>query len=110
MTADLDFEQIDRSAIQYLREHLDPSFIKEYDDDEIFLYVMDLCDEYSEGMDDEEGFLDIDEMADFVSGRLSQDMAVKMHEDDAYDLISTLYDYYAEQGLVDILDADEDQE
>ena len=35
--ADLDFEQIDRSAIQYLREHLDPSFIKEYDDDEIFL-------------------------------------------------------------------------
>ncbi len=108
--ADLDFEQIDRSAIQYLREHLDPSFIKEYDDDEIFLYVMDLCDEYSEGMDDEEGLLDIDEMADFVSGRLSQDMAVKMHEDDAYDLISTLYDYYAEQGLVDILDADEDQE
>lgn len=108
--ADLDFEQIDRSAIQYLREHLDPSFIKEYDDDEIFLYVMDLCDEYSEGMDDEDGFLDIDEMADFVSGRLSQDMAVKMHEDDAYDLISTLYDYYAEQGLVDILDADEDQE
>ena len=108
--ADLDFEQIDRSAIQYLREHLDPSFIKEYDDDEIFLYVMDLCDEYSEGMDDEEGFLDIDEMADFVSGRLSQDMAVKMHEDDAYDLISTLYDYHAEQGLVDILDADEDQE
>ena len=108
--ADLDFEQIDRSAIQYLREHLDPSFIKEYDDDEIFLYVMDLCDEFSEGMDDEEGFLDIDEMADFVSGRLSQDMAVKMHEDDAYDLISTLYDYYAEQGLVDILDADEDQE
>lgn len=108
--ADLDFEQIDRSAIQYLREHLDPSFIKEYDDDEIFLYVMDLCDEYSEGMDDEEGFLDIDEMANFVSGRLSQDMAVKMHEDDAYDLISTLYDYYAEQGLVDILDADEDQE
>ena len=108
--ADLDFEQIDRSAIQYLREHLDPSFIKEYDDDEIFLYVMDLCNEYSEGMDDEEGFLDIDEMADFVSGRLSQDMAVKMHEDDAYDLISTLYDYYAEQGLVDILDADEDQE
>ena len=110
MMADLDFEQIDRSAIQYLREHLDPSFIKEYDDDEIFLYVMDLCDEYSEGMDDEDGFLDIDEMADFVSGRLSQDMAVKMHEDDAYDLISTLYDYYAEQGLVDILDADEDQE
>ena len=110
MMADLDFEQIDRSAIQYLREHLDPSFIKEYDDDEIFLYVMDLCDEYSEGMDDEEGLLDIDEMADFVSGRLSQDMAVKMHEDDAYDLISTLYDYYAEQGLVDILDADEDQE
>lgn len=110
MMADLDFEQIDRSAIQYLREHLDPSFIKEYDDDEIFLYVMDLCDEYSEGMDDEEGFLDIDEMANFVSGRLSQDMAVKMHEDDAYDLISTLYDYYAEQGLVDILDADEDQE
>ena len=110
MMADLDFEQIDRSAIQYLREHLDPSFIKEYDDDEILLYVMDLCDEYSEGMDDEEGFLDIDEMADFVSGRLSQDMAVKMHEDDAYDLISTLYDYYAEQGLVDILDADEDQE
>ena len=108
--ADLDFEQIDRSAIQYLREHLDPSFIKEYDDDEIFLYVMDLCDEYSEGMDDEEGFLDIDEMADFVSGRLSQDMGVKMHEDDAYVLISTLYDYYAEQGLVDILDADEDQE
>lgn len=108
--ADLDFEQIDRSAIQYLREHLDPSFIKEYDDDEIFLYVMDLCDEYSEGMDDEEGFLDIDEMANCVSGRLSQDMAVKMHEDDAYDLISTLYDYYAEQGLVDILDADEDQE
>lgn len=108
--ADLDFEQIDRSAIQYLREHLDPSFIKEYDDDEIFLYVMDLCDEYSEGMDDEDGFLNIDEMADFVSGRLSQDMAVKMHEDDAYDLISTLYDYYAEQGLVDILDADEDQE
>lgn len=108
--ADLDFEQIDRSAIQYLREHLDPSFIKEYDDDEIFLYVMDLCDEYSEGMDDEEGFLDIDEMANFVSGRLSQDMAVKMHEDDAYDLISTLYDYYAEQGLVDILDAEEDQE
>ena len=49
-------------------------------------------------------------MADFVSGRLSQDMGVKMHEDDAYDLISTLYDYYAEQGLVDILDADEDQE
>ena len=110
MMADLDFERIDRSAIQYLREHLDPSFIKEYDDDEIFLYVMDLCDEYSEGMDDEEGFLDIDEMANFVSGRLSQDMAVKMHEDDAYDLISTLYDYYAEQGLVDILDADEDQE
>ena len=108
--ADLDFEQIDRSAIQDLREHLDPSFIKEYDDDEIFLYVMDLCDEYSEGMDDEDGFLDIDEMADFVSDRLSQDMAVKMHEDDAYDLISTLYDYYAEQGLVDILDADEDQE
>ena len=108
--ADLDFEQIDRSAIQYLREHLDPSFIKEYDDDEIFLYVMDLCDEYSEGMDDEEGFLDIDEMADFVSGRMSQDMAVTMHEADAYDLISTLYDYYAEQGLVDILDADEDQE
>ena len=108
--ADLDFEQIDRSAIQYPREHLDPSFIKEYNDDEIFLYVMDLCDEYSEGMDDEDGFLDIDEMADFVSGRLSQDMAVKMHEDDAYDLISTLYDYYAEQGLVDILDADEDQE
>ena len=102
MMADLDFEQIDRSAIQYLREHLDPSFIKEYE--------MDLCDEYSEGMDDEEGFLDIDEMADFVSGRLSQDMGVKMHEDDAYDLISTLYDYYAEQGLVDILDADEDQE
>ena len=110
MMADLDFEQIDRSAIQYLREHLDPSFIKEYDDDEIFLYVMDLCDEYSEGMDDEEGLLDIDEMADFVSGRLSQDMAVKMHEDDAYDLISTLYDYYAEEGLVDVIDTDEDQE
>ena len=108
--ADLDFEQIDRSAIQYLREHLDPSFIKEYDDDEIFLYVMDLCDEYSEGMDDEEGFLDLDEIASFVSDRLSKDMGVKMHEDDAYDLISTLYDYYAEQGLVDILDADEDQE
>ncbi|WP_296928995.1 hypothetical protein [Porphyromonas sp.] len=109
MMADLDFEQLDRNAIQYLRNHLDPSFIKEYDDDEIFLYVMDLCDEYSEGMDDEEGFLDLDEIASFVSDRLSKDMGVKMHEDDAYDLISTLYDYYAEEGLVDVIDADEEQ-
>ncbi|MFR6435061.1 hypothetical protein [Porphyromonas sp.] len=109
MMADLDFEQLDRNAIQYLRNHLDPSFVKEYDDDEIFLYVMDLCDEYSEGMDDEEGFLDLDEIASFVSDRLSKDMGVEMHEDDAYDLISTLYDYYAEEGLVDVIDADEEQ-
>lgn len=109
MMAELDFEQLDRSAIQYLREHLDPSFVKEYDDDEIFLYVMDLCDEYSEGMDDEEeGFLDLDEIASFVSSHLSEDMGVKMHEDDAYDLISMLYDYYAEEGLVDVIDADEE--
>ena len=60
-------------------------------------------------MDDEEGFLDLDEIASFVSDRLSKDMGVKMHEDDAYDLISTLYDYYAEEGLVDVIDADEEQ-
>ena len=69
---------------------------------------MDLCDEYSEGIDDEEGFLDLDEIASFVSSHLSEDMGVKMHEDDAYDLISTLYDYYAEEGLVDVIDADEE--
>ena len=37
-------------------------------------------------------------------------MGIKMHEDDAYDLVSTLYDYYAEEGLVDVIDTDEDQE
>ena len=31
-----------------------------------------------------------------------------MHEDDAYDLVSTLYDYYAEAGLVDIIDTEEE--
>ncbi len=109
--ADLDFEQIDRGAVHYLRDHLDPSFIKEYDDDEIFLYVMDLCDDYTETQgDDEEVCLDLDAMAAYVSDHLSQDMGVKMHEDDAYDLVSTLYDYYAEEGLVDVIDTDEDQE
>ena len=49
-------------------------------------------------------------MAGYVSDHLSQDMGVKMHEDDAYDLVSTLYDYYAEEGLVDVIDTDEDPE
>lgn len=108
--ADLDFDQIDQGAIQYLRKHLDPTFIKEYDDDEILLYVMDLCDEYSETLDEdeEEVCLDMEEMASFVSRQLSEDIGVKMHEDDAYDLVSTLYDYYAEAGLVDIIDTEEE--
>ena len=76
--ADLDFEQLDRGAVQYLRSHLDPSFIKEYDDDEIFLYVMDLCDDYTETQgDDEEVCLDLDAMAAYVSDHLSQDMGVR---------------------------------
>lgn len=112
MMADLDFEQIDKGAIKYMREHLDPSLIKEYDDDEIFLYIMDLCDEYSAGLDedsDEESYLDLDAMADFVSHRLAEEMSVKLHEDDAYDIITTLYDYYAEVGLVDVLDAEDEE-
>lgn len=108
MMADLDFEQIDKSAIKYMREHLDPSLIKEYDDDEIFLYIMDLCDEYSVGLD-EDSYLDLDAMADFVSHRLAEEMSVKLHEDDAYDIITTLYDYYAEVGLVDVLDAEDEE-
>ena len=110
----LDFEQIDRDAVKYLRKHLDPSLIKEYDDDEIYIYVMDLCDDYfdvnSESQDEMEVWLNLEDMATYVSKGLGEDLGVKMHEDDACEVISTLYDYYAECGLVDFMEPSEEQE
>lgn len=109
---DIDYEKIDREAIAYLRKNLEPSLVEEYNDDEIYLYMMDQYEDYfaEKGLADEdeessEGFvLDIEDLAGYFRQGLSADLGINMDEDDAYDMMSTLLDYYAEIGFVDLLD------
>lgn len=91
------------NAVAFMREHVDDNLSAKYPDNDDLKLIIDLVYDYEEsnGMldldfddnDDEDDFLDVDDLVAYIGRMLKKDKQSTMTEDDARQFVNAFLDY-----------------